>query len=529
MTDPNTTWRTLVDWIRQEGGQVHEGLTLKNVSAGNRGVFATRVIPQGETLIRLPSHLSVDGRSMPVEYNSDGKEKKTASPWLRCLGAYYKAQRGDETDSNKWMAYLQSLPTFYETVAAWEEAEIEIFLAGTSTQGGSAVAWHSDVSFVRERYMTQIRPYLQQTCPPIGNMFLENNNSPSDAELERFTTASACLSTRCFHLEATSEVGAAVEEAEVENEDAKPASRNNRTDDDEEATYTGPFLLPVIDLLNHAASNESGYCTTLHRDADGSFYMKAERPIAANQEILHSYGDHLTASQCLQTFGFVPTSRMHTIVNDDKPEGYRNLTPALLRKQDVLETCWNVIASDLPTRLAAAMTDMEDEAWIVKVDRRRTADFISDDLIVDYSTSMTDEIVTTACLAFLPVCAYREAAQALLSAEILDDFFLGTLVCTSLLQVLQAKLEQYRPITWEGTVYEDDAQLLRQLLLMSTADGGTTSLPQQRLMYGLTLRLEEKMCLHSLRRTVVETLSRLEEDLPEDMQATKKQKFNDYL
>jgi len=530
MTDANTTWKILVDWIRREGGLVHEGLTLKDVSPGNRGIFATRAIPEGETLIRLPSHLSIDGRSMPVEYDStiDGNTKRTASPWLRCLGAYYKAQRGG---NNKWTAYLQSLPTSYETVAAWEEAEIEAFLAGTSTQGGSSVAWHNDVRFVRERYMTQIRSYLQQACPH-ADIFLENNNPTSDTELEQFKNASACLSTRSFHLEAASDVEAAtVGVAEMKNKDAKPASSNicndDGDDDDKEATYTGPFLLPAIDLLNHAASNEPGHCTTLRRDTDCSFCMKAERPITANQEILHSYGDHLTASQYLQTFGFVPTSRTQAIVNDDKPEEFRNLTPALLRKQDVLETCWSVIASGLPTRLAEAMTEMEDEAWTVKVDRRRTADFISDDLIVDVTTPLTDEIVTTACLAFFPICAYREAAQALLSAEILDDFFLGTLVCTSLLQVLHSKLEQYRPITWEGTVHEDDARLLRQLLSTSTVEGGSISLSQQRLMYGLTLRLEEKTCLHALRRDVVETLSRLEEDLPEEMQATKKQKFND--
>ena len=52
--------------------------------------------------------------------------------------------------------------------------------------------------------------------------------------------------------------------------------------------YRGPFLLPIIDLLNHS-SIENKKCTTLRRDtssSNGGFYMIAERHIIKGEEIL---------------------------------------------------------------------------------------------------------------------------------------------------------------------------------------------------------------------------------------------------
>ena len=233
------------------------------------------------------------------------------------------------------------------------------------------------------------------------------------------------------------------------------------------------------------------------------------------------------------------TSSLSTLQSTTLPP----LSPALIQKQKVLETCWQVIESDIPSNLAARMQDMEDEVWTVKVDRTRTADFLSADLIVDGTAeTLTDEIVTAAVVAFLPSCAYREAAQALIGTEILDDFFLGHLVCTSLLRVIQAKLETYTPIAWQGQVYQDDAVLLRQCLQSNSDSENHVNLHQLRLQYGLTIRLEEKTCLQALRKSVVEILAKLQASVSNDKddandsnddhdndddvgQATKKQKI----
>jgi hypothetical protein len=327
---------------------------------------------------------------------------------------------------------------------------------------------------VEERYHGQIRPYL------VACQLLEGTD-PSDlsAELEEFQRASQCLSTRGFHLEKKEE----------------DATFND---------YTGPFLLPAVDLLNHAVGDKK--CTTLQRDVEGNFSMQTERSITAGEEVLHSYGDSLTACQCFQTFGFVPEAAMSNVLQCHPSDP---ITPALLTKVSVLEACWQVIESDLPGRLGQIMQErnMEDEVWTVSVDRRRTADFISDDILIVYEQPLSNEVVTTACLPFLPICAYREASQGLLGREILEDF----------LRAIKAKLDTYTPVHWHGARVDDDAVLLRDLL--ASADGSDATTHQQgeqkrRLMYGLTLRLEEKACLWALQEEVRQTLHQMlsEED-----------------
>lgn len=56
-----------------------------------------------------------------------------------------------------------------------------------------------------------------------------------------------------------------------------------------DGTYSGPYLLSYINLLNHASNGSPEHVTTLCRDADGAFVMVAERNIAEGEEIRHYY------------------------------------------------------------------------------------------------------------------------------------------------------------------------------------------------------------------------------------------------
>lgn len=66
----DNVWQALANRIRQDGGEIHPSLELCEQSPGHRGVFCTQPIGVGETLIRLPSHLAVDGRQLPRTYDS---------------------------------------------------------------------------------------------------------------------------------------------------------------------------------------------------------------------------------------------------------------------------------------------------------------------------------------------------------------------------------------------------------------------------------------------------------------------------
>jgi hypothetical protein len=537
-------WDNLVAWIEQGGGQVHRNLQLRKVvvdpqqgpkegqqEVEHRGVFcsATTGIQKGECLIRLPAVLTLSGKNLPSQYNYEPSTRtesatttdgtRTVSPWLRCLAAYYQAQQ--DTDSAQYTAYTASLPEHYETVWEWTSDEMESYLAGTNV---AAVAGGSDdddnnskekeLSVLLQRYREHIRPYLQHCGCLVDDD--TDNAVVSDTELKRFQTACQCLSTRGFNLTLS-------ERDHDVDADADAASTSS---------YNGPFLLPWIDLLNHCSnisSNDSSNisnasstkCTTLTRMPDDTFVMMAERDIAPGEEILHSYGDHLTASQCLQTFGFVPETavehacRSPMLSSSSLPNSSNCIpvTPAVLSKTGVLEACWSVMESNIPEKLAASMREqeMEDEVWAVSVDRSRTASFISDDLVIDIDSQadiLTNELITLACLPFLPICAYREAGRTLLDGSILEDYYLGKLVCTSLLKAIQSKLETYTPIRRMsgngGAEPSDDREFLRQVVQQEQA---SPNISNTRLIYALVVRVEEKSCLYALRRKVIEILA----------------------
>jgi hypothetical protein len=278
-----------------------------------------------------------------------------------------------------------------------------------------------------------------------------------------------------------------------------------------DSVYSGPFLLPVIDLINHSSEKK---CTTLHRvrarDQD-VFVMMAEHSVSAGEEILHSYGD-LTAGQCLQTFGFVPETAVQRAASSSSASS-TNFTPAILSKtEDILPACWEVIESDLPSQLAASMQEqnMEDEIWTVKVDRNRKTDFLPNELLisVDSDNMWTDELVTVTCLPFLPACAASEiTARTLLDRSMLEDYYLCKLVCTAMLKAIDKKLKRYTSVQADEWP-TDDQELLIELLASKQVDTPSS----QRLMYGLTVRLEEKQSLATLRGEVIATLVGLDSD-----------------
>jgi SET domain len=389
-----------------------------------------------------------------------------------------------------------------------------------------------------------------------------------------------------------------------EPEESCSSSTSSSVDDAPKAnhlsssSYHGPFLLPVIDLLNHTTNDDKDFpsCTTLQRDAStGTFHMVAERPIAAGEQVVHSYGDALTSAQVLQTFGFVPHSYMEdrafmttttftstaaATSSQQEKSAHQTITPAMLSKIDLLlPACRRVALSDYPKQLIHRMKTQglnQDEIWNVRElfeqdDEltRRSMSHISNDLAVSSSSGggdqktnnrssfLSEELITVLCAQFLPHHAYQDlfhnnnndttngtiatgntGGSSLLDASILEDYFLGNLVCQSLLVAIDEKLRSYQPVTTTTalllpdtattttddnmdqddngttTLLDRDRTLLRQLLqIVGSTTKATTkteaaaaaalSLNQLRAMYGLTVRIEELMCLIGLREEVL--------------------------
>ena len=169
-------WRALVAWIERRGGYVHPHLHLRrhhrrrrdmmiadaSVVPPHRGVFASDTIEKGTLLIKIPVELAVQGQSLPEKYS---QQQQHASPWLRCIAAYFQMASSSSPSSNDKAPYMASLPESYETLWQWTDEEIDTFLAGTSPLGtavasSESTSWKIDQAALRKRFRDQIRPYL---------------------------------------------------------------------------------------------------------------------------------------------------------------------------------------------------------------------------------------------------------------------------------------------------------------------------------------------------------------------------------
>lgn len=429
--DLDAVWRQLVGYVRDQGGHVHSSLRLGRSLDGQRGVFATVPIEPGTLLIRV---------SKPIL----DQDLSGGSPWLRCLASFWKLPADHP--------YILSLPESYETLWQWTDDEIDMYLAGTQPPvlGGTNGGWKLNTEEMRKRFEDQILPY-----------FIKHKISATTKDYDRFAYACNTLATRGFH-------------------------------DGEKA---GPFLLPIIDFLNHS-SDENVTCTRLRRMEGGEFVMYAERKVIAGEELFHSYGT-LTASQFLANFGFVPKLLM---------TARQQRAPVLLSKREVWKSCWFVVEElHMPQKLAKVIDPDSTECWEVCLDRTRDAPYVPDDIVIppDDEILFTNELVTAACIPFLPQCAYSEITErTLLDVSILDDEFLGGLVIGAIQHLLDEKLKKYTSISMTvrqtlGVRYngDRDRELLIDLLSLEVQ-----SVSVQRLEYALAVRLEEQRSLHKLKQ-----------------------------
>jgi hypothetical protein len=567
------------------------------------------------------------------------------SPWLRCLASLIKELRLHEEivlkhhqqqQQQSSHYYLASLPQNYETIWQWSPEEIDEYLAGTrppsasyqedhnndptngipkkkkdksrnssvlpSTVSSVSNQWMSmnDPKQIRQQYERSIRPYLihcgilkdnNDNASNVGS----NDNSSNDGikiweekEYQQFQHACQILSTRSFY-------------SSISN--SHPDDKTNTVSSDDNTKYDGPYLLPIIDLINHADTCTGQTNTRLEfmvqnpnsMNPTYCFMMRALRTIYPHTEILHSYGDELSNVQFLSSFGFIPMNRMVDCCQPpilEKPSADTKPSPSavspstvnntihissytksvMITKQEIWDSCWDIIRSGFAQQLAVEMLRNAafdpSEVWVVTVDRHRDVDCVPNHIVIvqppttaDSATTigrsddiLSDELVTAACVPFLPKCAYAEiTSRTLLDVSILQDYYLGHLVGTALLQTIQRRLLLYRPIP-VTTVQRilpselvsdnvmDDKDILRKLLLcietssrsdddsinksnestlyvdtnsksagdpMNEENESTLYVDRCRLANGLAIRLEEKEVLKALRNSISDLLNGL--------------------
>lgn len=526
-----TVWDGLAIWITNNGGHVDSRLCLQTKQQ-LRGVVARENIPKGTLLISLPESLSINGLSMPKEYNIQGESRIPASHWLRTLASLLSRmiRQQDAAGASDFFApYIKSLPETYETLWEWEEAELSLlesvaivppssFTTPTNSNGRN---WGIDRQELHDRFQNKMRFYFSQV--------LGGDEKQATVKFDTFVRACQIVSTRGFHgvRKETSSSSKAV------------------------TSYPGPYLLPAIDMLNHACYSHSPQdgddqgicCTLLHCNSNGDFMMYAERDILQGEELLHSYGPDLTSGQFLATFGFIPYSHIiATIEMDRLLSGTTSTIPSvnmtlLFPESEIFGACQTILAdTQWIEGLCASLLnqDPEVELWelpsvaetkesattdssysgtsVVVLDVSQLVMKKDQDESLLYPPKLPDEMVTALCTPFLPDMARQELSSTdMLDSSILADPFLGRLVGKVLVGLADKRLDTYTPIDTSKLCFESsrplgngrgvccmmhDTELLS--LLVGSSDIGSKK--EERYKFALTVRVQEKRATMLLRK-----------------------------
>ncbi|KAL3809921.1 hypothetical protein ACHAXA_005335 [Cyclostephanos tholiformis] len=353
----------------------------------------------------------------------------------------------------------------------------------------------------------------------------------TDAELlyPLFLEGCQCISTRAFHMQ----------------QQSSPSSAASRDRPDE--TYHGPYLLPYVDLLNHSPGGTSECVTTLRRYDDGSFVLLAERDIASGEEIRHSYDSSGMMAAATST--------------DDDDDGTRTScgeSPGgALNSAQLLRTCALLAESSYPRALRDFMDEsgLSDDGWEhwempTSEELRSRGDLLSsfsDEFVVPFCGTLSDELISVCCLHFLPQDAIDEllgesndgnrSRNLQFGNEALEDHFLGKLVLRSIVNALDSKLNSYKVSSTDflmGCSQDEQAQkfvdFLGGVYLLGYESGSfcwgengimdamalskmkPSSDLAQKFSYGMVISLEERSCLLKLKQNILEMLVEFDGD-----------------
>ena len=202
----------------------------------------------------------------------------------------------------------------------------------------------------------------------------------------------------------------------------------------------GPYLLPLVDLLNHSSLSPS---TVLTRTATG-FSMTATRAIPAGTEVTHSYGP-FDNSSLLKTYGFV---------TPDPPL----CSPVAFPLSSLLAALSSVAErfSRLPSRTSDEETWDPKESWPAKVEwlERMHGGGVE----VTMEGGVTDELVTVVAAvmvsgeAFEEIFSGRESEEECLLEKdaIMSEPFLGVLTAATLSLLCTSRLSLLSPTAGKG-------------------------------------------------------------------------------
>jgi hypothetical protein len=293
----------LLSWLDDTfpNSYVNPSVEIAPSEVGGHGIFATADIKEGELLFSIPREACITS-SVILNDKDTGKAFQTlmkkAGPgsFTVCMAGYLAKEYlcYIEGENVLFGPYLATLPwkrqiNEQEHVLFWSDSEVEEFLKGTFCYR-ECIDLRSEVKVGKKILNSIIGPSIlkargewEEEKPLIPGLAF---TKPPPATLKEpvsglgraVTGAFAILLTRAFDDDFDSE---------IEGEDAER-------------------LIPVLDMLNHAAEPSVTYKT----DENGTVEVKARCPIMAGEEIYNRYREeeelNMPYHRFFSRFGFVP-------------------------------------------------------------------------------------------------------------------------------------------------------------------------------------------------------------------------------
>ncbi|KAI8062134.1 hypothetical protein BC940DRAFT_309610 [Gongronella butleri] len=330
-------------WLSDNGVGLSDGIAFKDYRCdqAGRGVVATRLIKDGETLFSLPRKVlfSTKTAALAKQPGFDAILQSLQGGWTALiLCMMYELDRADSF----WKPYFDVLPREFSTPMFWDD---------WSSLQGTGIMNKIGKEEADQCYDEQILPIIQ-AHPDLFDTAVHTKHL--------FHVCGSLIMAYSFHEEVPAD-----ETSKKEGNGAHDDSLDDSEEDEEEEDEDQGLIamVPMADMLNH----KTGYNNARLFHEPEQLVMKAIKDIASGDQIYNTYGD-LCNADLLRKYGFTDDPNPFDLVEIDGQDVMTLACPAdhddeikeeklgYLMEEGVMDDCF-VIDGDheIPPELVASV------------------------------------------------------------------------------------------------------------------------------------------------------------------------------
>lgn len=304
-----------VAWFQHNGGVLDTSVMgITDFPGSGRGAVALQDIPENHTIFTLPRSLilSTQTSTLPSAFGFEAwKKHKLHLGWVGLiLCMMWEEAQGNQ---GKWITYLASLPTQFDTPIFWSDEELQELQ-------GTAVVDKIGRDEAERDYHEKLAPAIK-TRPDL----FPSDQTDAWYTLRRYHITGSRVLSRSFNVEkwegeveqdaeyvpeedsnedtrADTSIGSAMNVDEPgDGSEAEDKGSSDRDSDDEEVEDTSDIaMVPMADILNarYDSVNAKLFYERHH------LHMVTTKSIKAGEQIFNTYGD-LPNSDLLRRYGYV--------------------------------------------------------------------------------------------------------------------------------------------------------------------------------------------------------------------------------